>query len=175
MLRILCAVIGFLLLVATGCFSLMGTKTPPEPPPTPPQETFEDGFRRVSGRVEYGTPVLNKIPYLHRLFLNTSYSLYDYIWDDAGIPANTSAVVSPDGKYLLVGKNNGGAVSFFNLLDPADRQLFFVPSRNDGKLQLLESKEENQYSDPADGYSFEYDASKPEGSEVAWLRFRASL
>ena len=166
MLRILCAVIGFLLLVATGCFSLMGTKTPPEPPPTPPQETFEDGFRRVSGRIEAGTPVLNKIPYLHRLFLNTSYSIYDYIWDDPqGIPFfNTAAVVSPDGKYLLVGKKGGGAVSFFNLLDPTDHQFFLVPSRNDGKFQNLEVRDH-------DGYSFEYDASKPEGSEVAWLRF----
>jgi len=156
--------IGFLLLLVAGCFSFIGTRTPQTPPtetlqpPTP--VTFEDGFRRTA-RNEYGTPILNKIPYLHRLFLNVSIGYHGYIWDSLSASA---AVVSPDGKYLLVGGSHGGAVSIFNLLDPVDHQFGLVPSRNDGKLQDLEILADG-------GRSFTWDASKPAGSRVAWLQF----
>ena len=181
--------IGFLLLVVAGCFSFIGTKTPPSETSvlhkipyghwfisntTPPAEVspeelekkaFNDGFRRqVQG--EYGTPVLNKIPYIQRFFVNTSIGYHGYIWDGyyGMSSANTTAVVSPDGKYLLVGESHGGAVSIFNLLDPADHQFGLVPSRNDGSVQNLERTDYG-------GWSYSLDTSKPAGSKVAWLQF----
>jgi len=125
-------------------------------------ETYEDGFRRMT-RVDAGTPILNKIPYINRLFSNSAFER-NFIWEDPTFMVqNTAAAVSPDGKYLLVGKDNGGAVSIFNLLDPADRHIDLVPSRNDGQFKDLEVENGK--------ISFNFDKTKPVGSVVAWLQF----
>jgi len=135
---------------------------PPEKSPEELEEkAFNDGFQRTR-RVEAGLPILNRIPYFQRLFSNTAYSR-NYIWDGLFGMGDAAAVVSPDGKYLLTGAGNGGAVSIFNLLDPADHQIAFVPSRNDGRLRNIEMTD--------GGMSYDFDPSMPDGSTVAWLRF----
>ena len=70
MQRMVCAGIGFLLLLVAGCASPIGTR---ELPP----ETFEDGFRRTS-RIEAGVPILNNQWYFYTAFAGHGNG---YIWD----------------------------------------------------------------------------------------------
>ena len=77
MQRIVVFVILLTLVLATACSSLVIGKKTSLPPRT---KTFEDGFRRPI-RTESGTPYLNKIPGVNRLFSNTAINYRFFIWD----------------------------------------------------------------------------------------------
>ena len=177
MQRIACVAILFTFLalfLGTACVLKNPFDLPPDLPPIPlpPPETSEEcGFLVFSeSRVEARVPVLNKIPYVQRLFANVSIGRdSQYIWDFGHSPftpliAHSASAISADGNRLLVGKNNGGAVSLFNLLDPADHQIELVPSRNDGRVRDYTVSQ-------GGGYSFTTDFYKDIGSSVAWMQF----
>ena len=111
-------------LLLIGCLNSVSRPIPsPSPPPVP---AFEDAFlTHTEVRTECGgVPVLCRIPFLNRFFMNTAIGRDSFfIWDapcpyspDAGPLA---AVVSEDGTWLLLGRDKYGIVSIFNLRDPS--------------------------------------------------------
>ena len=137
MLRTLCTLLLLLsVLQLGGCLS---TVFHPTPLATPPPPTFEDGFRKDGTRSESGVPLFNKIPFLSRHFTSVTQWRGDFFWDDSfalDVYLPVSATVSEDGTWLLVGRNQGGAVSIYNLHDAQDYTSNLVASRNDGGFAL---------------------------------------
>jgi len=63
----------------------------------------KDAALKFKTRKEYGVPVVNKIPFLGRLFRNFSVT-EDYVWNN---PLIRTTVISPDGRYLLTSLHTG--------------------------------------------------------------------
>ena len=139
MQRIVFATILFTLVLATACSSVFIT----------PRNNASYRF-------------LSNVPYLNRLVLNTSIGRDYYPWDLPFPLFHTAAAVSADGNLLIVGRDNGGSVSLFDLLE-GTHQIDLVPSRNDGQVQDLEVKPDGEVS-------YSIDRNKAD-SWVAWLRF----
>ena len=78
--------------------------------------------------------MFNKIPFLNRLFMNTAIGrISGFLWDSPyplQFPPYTASV-SEDGTWLLVGMEQGGSVSIFNLQEAKNHTSDLVPSRND--------------------------------------------
>lgn len=96
----------------------------------------ESAFR-IQYRQEAGVPMFNKIPFLNRYFISTSVTDGPFLWEE-GYERRT-AVVSPDGKWLLTGVNQDilymnqrdhGWISLWSLVDPKDYKRALVPVRD---------------------------------------------
>jgi len=157
--RLLLVLLGVLLL--GGCLNtVFRPKSIPAPPP-PPAPTFEDGFRST-GRAESGVPILNKVPFINRFFINVAYGRGDFFWEPQPPLFPCSAAVSEDGTWLLVGVDQGGAISIFNLQDAKNHTVNLVPSRNDGCFTgIREEPSEISFTTTS--------MSRGSGSQATWL------
>jgi WD40 repeat protein len=158
-----------LLLSITACSSVSTPPNIPALPAAPPApQTIEEGFLQTH-RVSAGTPLFNKIPYLNRLFSETAIR-YDYVWDTTPFLSwNSSAAISSDGKWLLVGKSNGGGVSLWNLHDPKDCHPDIVPSIE--KLTASTEEGSNTTQDTSKVTVTITVLEQGEGTRGAWLQF----
>lgn len=164
------------LLLLGGCVAVRTPEVKPEASPSEPTPTLEDRFRNTS-RSESGVPMLNKIPFINRLFMNTAITNHGFCWDYnfLGIVVPTSSLVSDDGNWLLVGTNQGGGVSLFSLQDPKDYRYNIVSSRNDGSMKNI------SYQPEWGGISYDgnfldagergKDVTIALGSQAVWMSF----